>query len=87
MIEIRELQNDLATGWPFVPFVHKSGLHTAGMHKLDLPQEFGVGKCDLASIDVQFGFGDTRSRNDGDKLCVGIDAEEIFVRGHGGTAG
>ena len=45
VIEIWELQNDLATGWPFVPFVHKSGLHTAGMHKLDLPQEFGVRKA------------------------------------------
>ena len=40
VIEIWELQDDLAAGWPFILFVHKSGLHAAGMHKIDLPQEF-----------------------------------------------
>jgi hypothetical protein len=32
MVQIRELQNDLATRWPSVPFVHMSGLHAAVMH-------------------------------------------------------
>ena len=39
VIEIWELQNDLVAGWPFVPFMHMSGLHAADMHKIDLPQE------------------------------------------------
>ena len=39
VIEIWELQNDLVAGWPFVPFVHMSGLHAADMHKIDLSQE------------------------------------------------
>src|SRR6266702_2484818 len=39
VIEIWELQNDLAAGWPFVPFVHMSGLHAAEMHKIPLPRE------------------------------------------------
>ena len=39
VIKIWELQNDLAAGWPSVPSVHMSGLHAAGMRKLDLPQE------------------------------------------------
>jgi len=39
VIKIWELQNDLAAGQPFVPSVHMSGLHAAGMHKIDLPQE------------------------------------------------
>jgi hypothetical protein len=39
VIEIWELQNDLAAGWPFVPFVHMSGLLAADMHKIDLRQE------------------------------------------------
>ena len=45
VIEIREFENDLAAGWPSVPFVHMSGLQAAGMHKIDLPQEFSLGKC------------------------------------------
>jgi hypothetical protein len=36
VIEIRELQDDLAAGRLLVPFVHMSGLHAADMHKLDL---------------------------------------------------
>ena len=39
VIEIWELQNDLAARLPFVSFVHASGLHAAGMHKIDLSQE------------------------------------------------
>ena len=37
MIEIWELQDDLVAGWPFVPFVHMSGLQAADMHKIDVP--------------------------------------------------
>ena len=33
VIEIWELQNDLVARWPFVPFVHMSGLHAADMPK------------------------------------------------------
>jgi hypothetical protein len=36
VIEIWELQDDLAAGRLLVPFVHMSGLHAADMHKLDL---------------------------------------------------
>jgi hypothetical protein len=52
VIEIWELKNDLAAGWPFVPFVHMSGLHAAGMHKIDFPQELCLEKCvgDLATF-------------------------------------
>ena len=39
VIEIWELQNDLVAGWSLIPFVHMSGLHAAGMHKIDFPQE------------------------------------------------
>jgi hypothetical protein len=37
VIQVWEFQNDFAARWPFVPFVHVSGLHAAGMHKIDLP--------------------------------------------------
>lgn len=32
VVQIWKLQNDLATGWPSVPFAHISGLHAAVMH-------------------------------------------------------
>ena len=37
MIQIWKLQNDLAVGWLLIPFVHMSGLHVAGLHKVDFP--------------------------------------------------
>jgi hypothetical protein len=37
VIEIWEFQNDLAARWSFILCVHKSGLHAAGMHKIDFP--------------------------------------------------
>jgi hypothetical protein len=37
LVEIWKFQNDLAARWPSVPFVHMSGLHAAGMHKIDPP--------------------------------------------------
>jgi hypothetical protein len=40
VIQIWELQNDLAAEWPSVSFAHMSGLHAAGMHKIDLPHQF-----------------------------------------------
>jgi hypothetical protein len=40
VIEIWELQDDLAAGRLPVPFVHMSGLHAADMHKLDLEEAF-----------------------------------------------
>lgn len=52
VIEIWELKNDLAAGWPFVPFVHMSGLHAAGMQKIDFPQELCLEKCDLALVEL-----------------------------------
>jgi hypothetical protein len=39
VIQIWKLQNDLAAGGPAVPLVHMSGLHAAGMHKIDPRQE------------------------------------------------
>ena len=53
LIEIWELKNDSAAEWSFVPFVHKSGLHAAGLHKIGLPYELCLEKCfgDYALID------------------------------------
>jgi len=33
VVQVWELQNDLAARWPPVPFAHMSGLHAASMHK------------------------------------------------------
>jgi hypothetical protein len=52
-IQIWKLQNELAARWPSVTFVHISGLHAAGMHKIDLLVEFCLekypGDCELTS--------------------------------------
>ena len=40
VIQIWELQNNFAAGWPFVSFVHMSGLHAADMHKIDPEEAF-----------------------------------------------
>jgi hypothetical protein len=45
VIETWKLQDDLAAGWPFIPFVHMSGLHAADMHKIDLEEELWPQKC------------------------------------------
>lgn len=45
MIEIWELQDDLAAGRLLVPFVHMSGLHAADMYKLDLERHSGLKTC------------------------------------------
>jgi len=45
VIRIWKLQNELAARWPSVTFVHISGLHAAGMHKIDLLVEFCLEKC------------------------------------------
>jgi hypothetical protein len=45
LIQIWKLQNDLVAGWPFVPFAHMSGLHAAGMHKIDRAKKSGLEKC------------------------------------------
>jgi hypothetical protein len=45
VIEIRELQDDLAAGRLLVPFVHMSGLHAADMHKIDREKAFWSQKC------------------------------------------
>jgi hypothetical protein len=37
VVQIWKPQNDLATGWQFVPFAHKSGLHAAVMHNRSVP--------------------------------------------------
>lgn len=38
VIEISELQDDLAAGRTLAPFVHRSGLHAADMRKIDLEE-------------------------------------------------
>jgi hypothetical protein len=39
VIKVWEFQNDLAARWLFVPSVHMSSFHAAGIHKIGLPQE------------------------------------------------
>jgi hypothetical protein len=51
VIEIWKLQNNLAAWLPFIPFVHKGGLHAAGMHKIDLQQELWPRKVRRRFID------------------------------------
>ena len=45
VIQIWELQDDLTAGWPSVSFAHMSGLHAAGMHKIDLLVELCLEEC------------------------------------------
>ena len=45
VIQIWELQDDLAAGWPSVPFAHMSGLRAAGTHKIDPPVELCLQEC------------------------------------------
>jgi len=54
VIQIRELQDDLTAGWPSVSFAHMSGLHAAGMHKIDLLVELCLEECygDLAQAQI-----------------------------------
>ena len=54
VIEIWELQDDLAAGRLLVPFVHMSGLHAADVHKPDLEEAFWPQKCfgDDALVDT-----------------------------------
>ena len=44
VIEIWQLQDDLAIGRLLVSFAHMSGLLAAGMHKLDLEEAFWLKK-------------------------------------------
>jgi hypothetical protein len=70
VIEIWELQDDLAAGRLLVPFVHTSGLHAADMHKLELESHSGLKKCvgDLAPI--HHCKASSEPPTFGDKKCV-----------------
>ena len=48
LIQIWELQNDFAAGGPSVSFAHMSGLHAAGMHKINPSQKLWPSKSALA---------------------------------------
>ena len=54
MIQIWELQNDLAAGWPSVSFAHISGLHAASMQKIDLGLEKWVSDYALTDAPQEF---------------------------------